>query len=291
MMLSYNQFAGDSGSGVGVGWGFTLPTMVVNDDMGTAIPGTKPGGDFFSRLSYQGTRLVFTGAEGGVWHYKPEFSEQYVVIVYHPEAFEVATLGRTGVLQKETIASGFEVINPDGSRLIFSGDPAIAEGNFDVAAPYVTKWPLILQLNADRDAVRFQHQKFGGRSYLTKVSFAGGRSVYEFELIDTRPSLVSHVTGTGQRNAKLYGRMTAKFDSTVYAQWCLGYVGRAMDASTKFEVRAHPSCQAMAQQDLQSKIDQKLRQRAGPTACNLSVRRYGRRRFDGRHREVPQHHV
>lgn len=255
LALTYNQFAGDSGSGVGVGWGIGLPAVIVNDDLGTAIPGVKPSGDFFSRISFQGTRLVFTGVEGGAWRYKPEFSEAYLEVFYHPSAFEVVTLGRGGEPQKETITSGFEITNPDGSRMIFSGAPAIAEGNFETNSPYVTKWPLVLQLNADRDAVRFDYQKFGGRSYLTKVSFAGGRSVYEMDLIDTRPSLVSHVTGSPQRNSKLYGRITAKFDDSVYAQWCLGYIGRALEDTSQFAVRAHPACQKVAQQDLQQKFD------------------------------------
>lgn len=255
MNLTYNQFAGDSGSGLGVGWGFGVAAIMINDDLGTAIPGTKPEGDFFSHISYMGARLVFLGAEGGVWRYRPEYSDQQIDILYHPQPFEVTSLGPLGEPVTDTLPSGFEVLNPDGSRLIFSGDPAVAEGRFDAGTPFVTKWPLVLQLNADRDAVRYDYERHGGRSYLTNVSFAGGRSVYHFDLIETRASLVSHASGTRQQNAMLYGRLTARFDDTIYGRWCMGYVGRDLANPEAFTVRAHPDCQAQAERDLAGGID------------------------------------
>lgn len=253
--LTYNQFAGDTGSGLGVGWGFGVPSIMINDDLGTVVPGTRPEGDFFSHLSFMGARLIFLGADGDLWRYKPEFSEQHVEILYHPDSFEVLTLGREGEQVVETILSGFEVVSADGSRMIFSGDPEIAEGSFGGANPFVTKWPMVLHLNADRDAIRFGYERHGNRTYLKEISFAGGRSVYDFELIDTRPSLVSHVTGVQQQNAKLYGKLTARFDDTIYAQWCMGYVGRGIDDPSTFDVRAHPDCLAKAEQDLTGQID------------------------------------
>ena len=255
LSLSYNQFAGDTGGGLGVGWGFTVPSIMVNDDLGTAIPGTRPEGDFVSRLSFMGARLVFLGTEDGVWRYRPEFSEQFQRILYHPRPFDVVTLGRTGAPVSETIPSGFEVVQADGSRMIYSGAPAVAEGDFEAAAPYVTRWPLILQLNTDRDAIRYAYEKHGGRSYLTRVSFAGGRSVHELELIETQSTLHTHVTGTLQQNAKLYGKLTSRFDDTVYAQWCFGYIGRSETNSSTFQVRAHPDCLQTARLDLERLID------------------------------------
>ncbi len=255
MTLTYNQFAGDSGSGLGVGWGFGVAAITVNDDLGTAIPGMQAAGDFFSHLSYMGARLVFLGAEGGVWRYKPEYSDQAIDIRYHPQPFDVTSLGPQGEAVTDTLPSGFEVLNPDGSRMVFSGDPTVAEGQFDAISSFVTKWPLVLQMNADRDAVRYGYERHGGRSYLTQVSFAGGRSVYDFDLIETRASLVSHVSGTRQQNAMLYGRMTARFDDTIYGQWCMGYIGRDIANPAAFAVRAHPDCQARAEQDLAGLID------------------------------------
>lgn len=255
VQLAYNQFAGDTGSGLGVGWSFSVPSIAVNDDFGTAVPGTRPEGDFFSRLSFMGARLVFLGEEGGLWRYRPEYAEDHTEILYHPQPFEVATLDRTGETVVETIPSGFELRGPDGSRMIFSGDAAVAEGNFGVAAPYVTRWPLVLQLNADRDPVRYAYEKHGGRSYLTRVSFAGGQSVYDFELIDTQASLVSHVTGARQQNARLYGRVEASFNGSVYGQWCFGYIGRSLDDNASFEVRAHDACIDQARADLEPRID------------------------------------
>ncbi|BCH11535.1 hypothetical protein MesoLj131c_57930 [Mesorhizobium sp. 131-3-5] len=255
MSLTYSQFAGDTGNGLGIGWQFNTQAIVVNDDLGTAVPGTKPGGDFFSRLSYMGTRLVFLGNQNGVWEYKPEYAEDFVKILYHTGAFDVISLDLSGGLHTDTIPSGFEVTNADGTRLIFSGDPSVAEGNFDIAKPYVTKWPLVLQLNANREAVRYDYQRFGGRSYLTKTSFAGGQSSYQFDLIETQSTLVSHTNGSKQENARLYGKVTAKFKDTVYAQWCMGYVGRDTSDTSKFVVRAHPDCLAKAQADLTPLID------------------------------------
>lgn len=255
MSLTYNQFAGDTGNGLGIGWRFNVQAIMVNDDLGTAIPGTKPEGDFFSHLTYMGARLVYLGNQNGVWEYRLEYAEDYVKILYHTGAFDVVTLDLTGGLHSDTIPSGFEVINADGSRLILSGDPSVAEGNFDAVKPYVTKWPLVLQLNANREAVRYDYQRFGGRSYLTRISFAGGQSSYDFELIDTQSTLVSHTIGSRQENARLYGKVTAKFKETVYSQWCMGYVGRDTSDTSKFVARAHPDCMAKAQADLAPAID------------------------------------
>lgn len=253
--LTYNQFAGDTGNGLGIGWRFNVASIAFNDDLGTAIPGTRPEGGFFSHLSFMGTRLVFLGNDNGIWEYRPEYSEEYTRIFYHPGPFEVVSLDRLGQQQTKTIASGFDLRRPDGARLIFSGDPAVAEGNFTANVPYVTTWPLVLQLNANQEPVRYDYQKFGGRSYLAQISFAGGQSSYSFELIDTLSTLVSHTTGAMQTNAKLYGKVTARFQDTIYAQWCMGYIGRDGANTARFVVRAHPDCKSQATADLQPRID------------------------------------
>lgn len=253
--LTYNQFAGDSGSGLGIGWGFSVPSITVNDDLGTAVPGQRPGGGFFAGLNWQGARLVFQGVSDGTWLYRPEFAQEHVEIAYHPDPFQVQSLGRTGESVTDTIPSGFVVRHADGSRMIFSGDPLVAEGQMDAAPAFVTRWPLVMHLNADGDAIRYDYARHGNRSYLSAISFAGGRSRYDFDLIETRPSLVSHSAGIRQQNAMLYGRMTARFDDAVYQQWCMGYIGRAMDDPARFAVRAHPDCQAQADADLTPLID------------------------------------
>ncbi|MBS0125389.1 RHS repeat-associated core domain-containing protein [Thetidibacter halocola] len=256
IQLTYNQFAGDTGGGLGVGWRFTVPTLQVNNDLGTALPGLRPDGDLFSRISYMGSRLVYLGDDTGVARYRPEFAEEHVEIIRHDAPFEVAVLDRTGALVTETIPAGFEVLKADGSRQIFSADPAIAEGDFEGQETFVTRWALVLDVNASRDAIRYEYEKHGGRSYLTRVTFAGGQSTYEFDLIDTQPSLVSYAMATRQQNAKLYGKVTTRFGTTIYDQWCLGYIGRATDDNARFAVRAHPDCQAQAEADLAGSIDQ-----------------------------------
>jgi len=257
--LSYSQFAGDSGSGMGIGWDINVPSIAMNDDLGTAIGGFKADGDFFSRISMSGQRLVFVGKteDGAGLKYRPEYSEDFVQVTYRAAGFSVAVLGPQGERQTVTIPSGFEVLRPDGVRQYFSGDPSVAEGVFEAAAPYATRWPLVLEINPDRDAITYKYVKHGNRSYLGEIAFAGGRSAYAFDLLDTQANLVSNATGARQVNSKLYGRVTASFDGDVYNRWCLGYIGRSGGADDTFMVRAHPDCLAQAQADLTPLIDAK----------------------------------
>lgn len=257
--LNYSQFAGDNGSGMGIGWDINVPSIAMNDDLGTAIGGFKADGDFFSRIGLSGQRLVFIGKteDGAGLKYRPEYSEDFVQVTYRAEGFTVSTLGPTGERQEVAIPSGFEVLRPDGVRQYFSGDPSVAEGVFETAAPYATRWPMVLEVNPDRDAITYRYVKHGNRSYLAEIAFAGGRSAYSFDLLDTQANLVSNATGTRQINSKLYGRITASFDGDVYNRWCLGYIGRSGGADDSFMVRAHPDCLAQAQADLTPLIDAK----------------------------------
>ncbi len=255
--LTYSQFSGDSGSGMGIGWDISVPSIVINDDLGTAIGGFKADGDFFSRLSLAGQRLVFLGKteDGTGLRYRPEFAEEFIQITYRGDAFTVPVLGPQGEAQTITLPSGFEVLKPDGTRQYFSGDPAIAEGAFERSAPYVTRWPLVLEVNPDRDPITYTYAKHSNRSYLKEIAFAGGRSTYRFELLDTQANLVSNVTGARQVNSNVYGRITASFDGDVYNRWCFGYIGRSGEASDGFKVRAHADCLAQAESDLGPLID------------------------------------
>lgn len=257
--LSYSQFSGDSGSGMGIGWDINVPSVVINDDLGTAIGGFKADGDFFSRLNLAGQRLVFLGKteDGSGLRYRPEFAEEFIQVTYRGTPTEVRVLGPKGEAQTVTIPSGFEVVKPDGTRQYFSGDPAVAEGAFGRPQPYVTRWPLVLEINPDRDAITYAYEKHGNRSYLKQVGFAGGRSTYGFDLLDTQANLVSNVTGERQVNSKLYGRMTAAFDGDVRSRWCMGYIGRSGSSDDTFKVRAHADCQAQAEADLGPLVDAK----------------------------------
>lgn len=255
LFLSYNQFAGDSGSGLGVGWSFTAASVTVNEDFGTAIPGQKPDGDFFHRLSYQGTRLVYLGQVDGLPTYRPEIAQEEMVFLRHDAPFEVVVLDQAGGQEVVTLPAGFELRMADGSRMYFSAAPEVAEGNFDGPETHVSRWPLVLHVNTNRDAVRYEYEKHGGRAYLTGVAFAGGQSRYDFDLIDTKPSLVSHVAGVRQQNPKLYGKVAASFAGDVYDQWCMAFIGRALDDNTAFTVRTHPDCQQVAEADLSGRID------------------------------------
>ncbi|MDP3896479.1 MAG: FG-GAP-like repeat-containing protein, partial [Mesorhizobium sp.] len=257
--LTYSQFSGDSGSGMGIGWDLNVPSIAMNDDLGTSIGGFRPDGDFFNRLSLAGQRLVFLGKteDGSGLRYRPEFAEEFIQITYRGQPFPVPVLGPLGEARTVTLPSGFEMLGPDGTRQYFSGDPAVAEGAFESSAPYVTRWPLVLETNPDRDAISYDYVKHGNRSYLKEVSFAGGHSKYGFELLETQANLVSNATGARQVNSRLYGRITMSFDGDVFNRWCLGYIGRSGDADDGFKVRAHPDCLAQAEADLGPQIDSK----------------------------------
>lgn len=255
--LGYDQFAGDSGSGFGIGWSLSLPAISMNDDRGSAIGGFREGGDFFNRLSLGGQRLTFVGksADGNQLFYRPQFSESYVTIVYHHLPVTVTTLGAEGESLQTTLSSGFVVTLPDGMKQYFSGDADVAEGNFASDSPYVTRWPLVLQTNPVGDAIHYEYEKHGNRHYLTEVRFAGGKSRYQFELTDTHSSLVNHMGGFRRVNQKLYTRVVARFDDDVHSQWCFAYIGRSSENNGEFAVRAHPQCLDKATADLTPLID------------------------------------
>ena len=65
MSLTYSQFAGDTGNGLGIGWRFNTQEIAVNDDLGTAVPGPQPGGGFISPRAYMGPRLGGLGNPNG----------------------------------------------------------------------------------------------------------------------------------------------------------------------------------------------------------------------------------
>ncbi len=255
--LRYSQFAGDPGSGFGIGWSLDVPAITMNDDRGTAIGGFRADGNFFNRLSMGGQRLTYTGRsdDGNELYFRPQSSEQFLRITYYTTPLEVAVMQADGAMGSFNLASGFEVLYPDGTRLYFSGDPAVAEGNFSVAEPYVTRWPLVLEMNTLRDAIRYDYEKHGNRTYLNKIRFAGDKSEYVFELSDTNSSLVSHMTGVRQVNRKLYTKLTARFDGDVHSQWCFAYIGRSLENNSEFSVRSHTDCVEKATADLAPLID------------------------------------
>ena len=256
--MGYSQFAGDPGSGFGIGWSLDVPAILMNDDRGTAIGGFRQSGDFINRLSLGGQRLTFTSAsdDGNQITLRLQSSEQFTLITYHKGAIQVPVINNSGGTRTVSLPSGFEVLYPDGTRQYFSGASDVAEGNFDVAEPYATRWPMVLQVNAAGDSIQYQYEKHGNRSYLKSVAFAGGKSEYIFELTDTHSSLVSHMSGTRQVNQKVYTKLTASFDGDVHAQWCFGYIGRSLDDNGSFTVRAHDDCMDKARADLEPLIDE-----------------------------------
>lgn len=259
--LKYSQFSGDAGNGLGIGWSISTPSVDINNDKGTAITGFKRNGDFYNRVTFSGKRLVFLSASenGEVLKFQMEAAVDDIRITYHKAPFAVQVLGSTGQKENLTISSGFVVNYPDGRKLVFSGDAKSAEGDFSAAtgtAPLVTRWPLSLELNPLGDSISYQYEKHGGRSYLRKVLFAGGKSEYNLDLLDTKSHLVSYQNSFRQMNGKLYSKLTASFEGDIHSQWCFAYIGRSLQNNSKYVIRSDNSCLDQAAKDLRPLIDE-----------------------------------
>ncbi|MBF0365640.1 MAG: VCBS repeat-containing protein [Oligoflexia bacterium] len=261
LAIQYSQYAGDSGSGMGIGWSINSSAIEFNQDKGSAIRGFKKNGDFFNPLSFRGERLTFLerSADGNDLVYELEASETNTKIIYHSKAFTVTFMGLSGEQEQISLSSGFEVRDPSGMRSYYSGDAGVAEGDFGSgsgsgSAPFVSKWPLVISVNPAREAIRYQYEVIGGRSYLKRVLFAGGASEYRFDLIDTKGSLVSYQKSYRQSNNKLFSKMTALYKGAVHAQWCLAYIGRS-SSSNELTVRADKACLEKAKKDALPALD------------------------------------
>ncbi|SDF57132.1 RHS repeat-associated core domain-containing protein [Salipiger thiooxidans] len=295
LTFEYNQFNGDTGGGFGAGWRLSVPSVALNTDLGTPIPGFRPNGDFYSGLSYDGVRLTYMGreADSGALLYRPVLSEDHIEVRYHPEprrlflanlprlASEtqalravpdcgVAAMPEPPPLPAEdqperllpvTLCAGFEVRLPNGTRQFFSGGAAFAEG----APGLVTRWPLRLEVNPNGETLRYAYARRDGYSYVDEVVFAGGRSVYQFQRGEAGPGRVSHSAGVAQKGSALTVGLQARFDGGLVQQWCFVYLGRAQADPDDFAIRTAPHCQRQAEADL----TERLAQARGASSLNV----------------------
>lgn len=247
--LRYSQH-GES-SGFGIGWALSVPAVEMSYDYGIPLVGFSRSGAFRNPLMLDQQRLVFERRdEQGRLHYRFKAASQDAEIIYHPEAYVIAH-AREVDGATPGIAKGFEVILANGMRQLFSGAPSVAEGQGD----HVTRWPLRFEVTPTGESTVYHYEKHAGRSYLKEVAFAGGKSRYTWDLIDSGASPVSYKNGFYQAATKLYSRLVASFDGDIHAQWCLAYLGRDREAPGTFVVRAHEICDAEATEELQSAID------------------------------------
>ncbi len=277
LSINYNQFTGDSGSGLGVGWSLSLPTLGLDMEAGTPLRTAKNDKDFFTynTLLFRGEPLVMLGQRDAFIDFAPQRSEIATSITFGRSDFFVEVLDALGQKETLTVPGGFLVRETDGTRLYFSADPEIAEG---VAAEgFVSQWPLVLEVNPNGEAIRYFYDKSvrkqSGRAVLNRVEFAGGASVYEFETMPARASLIDYRSSFAQRNTVLYSGLKASFRGQLEAQWCFAYVSRSLDDSREQVVRTAKNCEAIAREELQSKID--------PQSINVldqlkAIYRYGR---------------
>lgn len=256
LTLSYSQSAGDSGSGLGIGWSISNSSIAVNDDLGTAFKSKRTDNDdFASHIALDGQRLIPHAANqaGSDYQYSLESGSAYVNIRYTKNPVLIDYLGPQGEALKYSFSGGFIVTNAEGQKSYYAEDKLSAETDPNTPGHSV-RWPITMEVNPRGEAINYHYVKFGQRSYLKDIEFAAGQSQYVFELIETRPSLVSHKSAFRQVNTVLYGSVSAVFKSEVQAQTCFGFVGR--DAgSDRFTVRSGEKCKSLARSDLANLVD------------------------------------
>ncbi|HYX32140.1 MAG TPA: FG-GAP-like repeat-containing protein, partial [Oligoflexus sp.] len=252
----YNQSAGDSGSGLGIGWSVASSSISFNDDLGTAIKQKRSdNGDFSSHLALDGQRLIshLSNTIGGDLEYSLETSGAFVKVRYTKNPLRVNYLGKNGERLIYSFPAGFIVTSPSGQKAYFAENRDFVESD-PLNPSFIVRWPMTAEINPQGEAIFYTYTKQGERSYLSKVSFAAGQSEYNFELIATRPSLVSNKASFRQLSKVLFGGVSASFRGEVQSQICLAFVGRSID-SDLFTVRAGEHCLDKAKGDLAASLD------------------------------------
>lgn len=248
--LQYSQFAGDAGQGFGIGWSLSVPSISVSTDQGLPLAGSEASGEISAYLSFEGQKLVFVRSQGDKLIYRLKAHEDSIQVVYHKNLY-APTHARALDTGAPEITSGFELVYPDGRRQLYSGDLTAAEGREGL----VTRYPLSYEIAPFGETIAYRYTKIGGRSYLTDISYAGGKSRIQFELIDGLNHLKTYAMGYPQESPKLYAKLRASFDGKVQSQWCFAYLGRSSDKRSDFSVKAHPDCIERATSDITPQID------------------------------------
>jgi YD repeat-containing protein len=191
------------------------------------------GYDSRYRMVLDGQNLSFVNFNSAnrTVEYTYESRQQRTRILRHLFPFDVTILDATGKPQTRHFGSGFERIEPNGTRFIYSGDLDVAEGlplttgnpNYPITSSFVTRWPLVLEIAPGGDALEYAYVKMGGTSYLSKVSFAGSQSSYQFhwQSLDRRSS--SYRFGYRKENRLLYTGMRACFAGQSLQTWTFDY--------------------------------------------------------------------
>ena len=250
LSLNYNQFAGDRGDGFGIGWQISIASITISDDLGIPLPGKLTTGEFRNIYLLGGEPLIFQGRVNGRLHYKPQSSKKDINVYYYEDSYRPAHARAVGDLIPE-ISSGFEVVLPNGQRQLFSGNFEVAEGRPEATS----RFPLVFEIAPTGESIAYRYTKTDGRSYLSEVIFADGKSRYEFESMPGLANLVSFRNGIAQNNQQLYAKMKALYNDQVREQWCFVFVGRNPAAREVFEVKTHSDCKAQADIEFEDQLN------------------------------------
>jgi hypothetical protein len=237
--LAYSQIPGDAGQGFGLAWSIHVPSISIQSETHLRSHGflenIHENFDARFRLALDGVNLSFVSfdSQSITAEYTLEKHSAKVRIIRHFYPFDVQYLAEDGQMLTRSLGSGFEVIHADGRRQYFSGDLDVAEGvNVPSSIPdndqpafssFVARWPLVLEVHPGGEAVQYEYVKDQGRSFLSRVNFAGGQSFYQLSWILREAGLESHAQGFPQTSRLLYTGMAACFKETALHTWRFDY--------------------------------------------------------------------
>lgn len=235
--FEYNQRNGESGAGFGIGWRLNVPSIVNSGNQGILRINSQKWAPPGVQLSLSGKRLIYMGQIENQHRFRMRESENDFSITYFDHPYTVSH-GRSVGGNLPSIETGFEVVNPDGSRMLFSGNRLTSEGDTEI----VTRYPLVFEVLPNGESIAYLYRKIEGVSYLSEIVFAGGKSRYRFDLAEVGLARVSYAKGTRKRHGQLYTRMIAEYDGDIHAQWCFAYEHGASAISGHVALVTHERC-------------------------------------------------
>ncbi|QRO02013.1 VCBS repeat-containing protein [Archangium violaceum] len=275
LALGYSSSPYDARGGFGIGFGLGVPSVGIINDWGVPYRYVTANGDLTARLALNGARLerIRTEKENGalsIIEYRLDGTDSLVRVFRHMPGAEMAVPdGQGGTLA----LAGFRVVYPDGRQEYYSEAPEVAEGLM-LKRFFATRWPLVAAVSPTGEVVTYQYDKptEDQRSYLSSISFAGGRSAYVFERAERPRAPTDYVMGYPQKAGHLYTKLTAQFDGEPMYQWCFVYGVYAQDGA---KLLTHPDCEAIAQEDFAAELT-KLSASLSRQDKLLGVYRFGR---------------
>ncbi|HYX33283.1 MAG TPA: RHS repeat-associated core domain-containing protein [Oligoflexus sp.] len=257
LSISYDQQGRNQGQGFGIGWSIQVPSIVVSTEVGLPFNGLLDNDNPKNPLLFEGEKLVFISSGSNKINFKVRAHEQDLIVTYHKKSYEIPfayPIAGVGLPNdgEAGMASGFEVLYPNGTRQLYSSDLKIAEGFEINQITTVTKFPLVFEVSKTGEAIHYAYKNVDGRSYLSDVYFAGGKSHYSFELMATNNTLQHYNLAFPQKNSRIYTKMVAAFDGRPREQWCFVYLSDRNASTGKRAIRTHEDCIDTAKEELKA---------------------------------------